>query len=174
LRVQNFPRHLNIKYNQIKNEISKLSGQEHALREQAAKSPLSNADRIKLRNLVANIEKLQTDQSDVRRQAELEKYKSSTVDWKVVQDLEKQKIDLENDNKILSKPLDHFYDKLRDKMAVLSIPYDVHRSFPSTGNPINEIKALKTVDKATAETEMKKYLHEWEVVMTKSQDPKYK
>lgn len=66
-------------------------------------------------------------------------------------------------NAELSRGLEEFNDKLKGKMGVLSIPYEKHRLFPSTGGigiP-DAIKELKGGSVADAKTRMDEFRNDW-------------
>jgi len=73
------------------------------------------------------------------------------------------------ENKDLGKVLIGYSNEVKGKMAVLSIPYRIHRLFPTTGlNGINkEIESLKTADHVKAKEVSEKYAQAWETVMGK-------
>lgn len=108
------------------------------------------------KNLQAAVEKIETKITSLRNEIEATKTDHSERNAKQ-QDLKKENVKLTEANKALDK---HKL-KIKNTMGVLSIPYHIHRSFPTTRNPTNQIKELKSANQEVARNAMNAYQDAW-------------
>jgi len=172
LRVQDkrFPKKSRAKYHQITKKITILIKEENKLKS----SELSDIEKTtRLAKITKKLTELYNERSKTRRDAEalvLKGKGASFENLKLLEEYETRKMVLEVENKILASNLNSFDDKLKGKMAVLSIPYEIHRKFPSTGAAglNDEIQKLKGGGELEAKSAMEKYKTVWENTMTEA------
>jgi len=171
IRVQNFPPNLNAKYTKLTKEITKLIKEENQVNSPSSK--LSDTEKLtKIADIAVKKENLLATRKQIRGDAEMQisGVKSSPDNLERLEKLEHRRTALDIENTNLRSNLNSLNDKLKGKMAVLSIPYDVHRKFPSTGAAglNDEIRSLKGADEVKAKSVMEKYRGEWEDTVTKA------
>lgn len=169
LRIKNWDADLKKKYNKNRTAMTNLIRENKVLETQKSHNP-KNAAQIdaKIARNTVQEKALFARNQELRKQAELKANGPTSTVTDAVKSAELEKLTEERNslvktNKGLSSDLDKFNENVRGRMGVLSIPYDVHRKFPSTGKiGLNdEIEALKTATVDEAERVMKKYYDKW-------------